>query len=73
MHQHHYIDRSSNGVVGIGIQPNMEEAIRWYTKAASQDNQRAKQRLSEIKMYNKMQRKVNAQRLRSENSDCTIS
>jgi TPR repeat protein len=51
----------------------MEEAIRWYTKAASQDNQRAKQRLSEIKMYNKMQRKVNAQRLRSENSDCTIS
>lgn len=53
------------------MQANVEEAIRWYTKAASQDNQRAKQRLIEIKKYQKMQRRIKADR-NGDHSDCVL-
>ncbi|KAL7268108.1 hypothetical protein RUND412_009281 [Rhizina undulata] len=35
--------------VGIGVAPNVEEAKRWYYKAASQNHPRAQQRLQELK------------------------
>jgi TPR repeat protein len=60
-------------IVGIGVQSSLDEAVRWYTKAASQDNQRAKQRLAEIKKYNKMQRRIKADRNNGgDNSDCVL-
>lgn len=60
--------------VGIGVvKSNIEEAIRWYTKAASQGNLRAKQRLTEIKNYNKMQGKLQTDSLHiSQSSDCSL-
>ena len=58
--------------MGIGVQSSLEEAVRWYTKAASQDNQRAKQRLGEIKKFNKMQRRIQADRTKAESGDCVL-
>ncbi|KAI5851319.1 hypothetical protein DFP73DRAFT_149942 [Morchella snyderi] len=35
--------------VGIGVSENLDEAKRWYFKAASQNHEKAKQRLQELK------------------------
>jgi TPR repeat protein len=61
--------------VGIGTQSNIEEAIRWYTKAAAQNNDRAIQRLAEIKRFNKIQSRIRAEKLRKDgngSSDCNL-
>jgi TPR repeat protein len=59
--------------VGVGTQPNLEEAVKWYTKASAQGNARAKQRLAEIKKYNKMQKRTKMNRDGSNGGgDCVI-
>eukprot|EP00834_Sanchytrium_tribonematis_P000302 NODE_6_length_70510_cov_1.054395.p7 type:complete len:639 gc:universal NODE_6_length_70510_cov_1.054395:21643-23559(+) len=43
--------------MGIGVKKDIEEARRWYVRSASQGNQRALQRLNELKKLRGMQRK----------------
>ena len=43
--------------MGIGVKKDIEEARRWYVRAASQGNQRSMQRLNELKKIRGMQRK----------------
>jgi len=38
---------------GVGVKPDVEEAKRWYARAAGQGNKRAAQRLSELKKLSK--------------------
>lgn len=39
--------------VGIGIQPNLEDAKRWYWRAAAQDFPKARERLEDLKRMGK--------------------
>ncbi|KAI3648891.1 hypothetical protein MP228_006745 [Amoeboaphelidium protococcarum] len=58
--------------VGIGVPSNTEEAVRWYTKSASQGNVRAQERVAEIKRHNRLQARMKNQQVRAENADCSI-
>ncbi len=59
--------------MGIGTEQELEEAMRWYTRAAAQGDQRAKQRMYDLRTYHQAQRRDNGQNLRSQNSDCRIA
>jgi len=39
--------------VGIGVPPNLEDAKRWYWRAASQNHEKARERLEELKRTGK--------------------
>jgi TPR repeat protein len=39
--------------IGIGVESNLEEAMKWYTKAAAKGHKRSSQRLAELKKANK--------------------
>lgn len=45
--------------VGIGTQKDLDEAVRFYTKAAANGNERARTRLADLKKASQMQRRRN--------------
>ncbi|KAG0174171.1 hypothetical protein DFQ28_004662 [Apophysomyces sp. BC1034] len=64
---------------GIGIRQNLDEAKKWYMRAAAQNNQRAMQRLTELKKYGNARPQHRKKHTRtadsnsaSKDSDCTI-
>ncbi|KAI8070848.1 hypothetical protein BC940DRAFT_295722 [Gongronella butleri] len=62
---------------GVGVKPNLDEARRWYMRAAAQNNRRAMQRLTELKKHGHLQQRRkhtrDAQgRPADKDSDCTI-
>jgi TPR repeat protein len=64
---------------GTGTRPNLEEAKRWYMRAAAQNYRRAMQRLTELKyggarpqQRRKHTREANNTSSNSKDSDCTI-
>ena len=42
--------------MGIGVRQDLEEARRWYQRAAAQGNNRAKKRLTDMKRLGAMRR-----------------
>ncbi|KAI9142365.1 HCP-like protein, partial [Paraphysoderma sedebokerense] len=57
--------------MGIGVPQSLDEARRWYQRAAAQGNRKAMQRLQELKKYGKALR--NEKPIRNGNdSDCVI-
>ncbi|ORY00686.1 HCP-like protein [Basidiobolus meristosporus CBS 931.73] len=59
--------------VGIGVQQDLEEARRWYMRAAAQGNKRAMQRLSELKkLSNSGSQKKPISRDKSNTDNCVI-
>lgn len=59
--------------VGIGVNANLEEAKRWYMRAAAQGNKRAMQRLTELKKMKGLSGKKGARPTRKDaESECTI-
>lgn len=62
---------------GIGVRQNLEEAKMWYMRAAAQDNQRAIQRLAELKRAGAATTRPQKKHIRNANgkpdsSDCAI-
>ncbi len=59
--------------VGIGVEANVEEAKRWYMRAAAQGNKRAMQRLTELKKLGARGGKRGARPTRKDaESECTV-
>ncbi|KAJ1023132.1 hypothetical protein NDA16_003285 [Ustilago loliicola] len=59
--------------VGIGVNANLDEAKRWYMRAAAQGNKRAMQRLTELKKMKGLSGKKGARPTRKDaESECTI-
>ncbi|UTT89537.1 hypothetical protein NDA17_003654 [Ustilago hordei] len=59
--------------VGIGVNANLDEAKRWYMRAAAQGNKRAMQRLTELKKMKGLTGKKGARPTRKDaESECTI-
>lgn len=62
---------------GVGVKQSLDEARRWYMRAAAQNNRRAMQRLAELKKHgNIQQRKKHTRdqtgRSNEKDSDCSI-
>lgn len=59
---------------GTGVPQNLEEAKRWYMRAAAQNYRKAMQRLTELKYGGPQQRRQHTRDANntSTNSDCTI-
>ncbi|KAI8340882.1 hypothetical protein BC941DRAFT_418473 [Chlamydoabsidia padenii] len=62
---------------GVGTKQNLDEARKWYMRAAAQNNRRAMQRLSELKKHGSLQQRRNHTRDRNgrsneKDSDCSI-
>ncbi|GAB5592561.1 hypothetical protein Unana1_07461 [Umbelopsis nana] len=64
---------------GIGVKPELDEARRWYMRAAAQGNKRAMQRLTELKKFGNARPQQRQKHTRGANgapakqdSDCTI-
>lgn len=55
--------------MGIGVAQDIEEAKRWYMRAAAQGNKRAMQRIQEIKKLGKTQKRG----LKADKADCIIA
>ncbi|EGX95012.1 chitin synthase activator (Chs3), putative [Cordyceps militaris CM01] len=63
--------------VGIGIPPNLEDAKRWYWRAAAQDYPKARERLEELKRVGKAgpprpRERISRSRVDRQEGDCTI-
>ncbi|KAM3541707.1 hypothetical protein ARSEF1564_005396 [Beauveria bassiana] len=64
--------------VGIGIPPNLEDAKRWYWRAAAQEFPKARERLEELKKVGKAgpprpRERISRSRIeRQQEGDCTI-
>ncbi|OAA72220.1 Tetratricopeptide-like helical [Cordyceps fumosorosea ARSEF 2679] len=63
--------------VGIGIPPNLEDAKRWYWRAAAQDFPKARERLEELKRVGKTgapraRERISRSRIEKQEGDCTI-
>ncbi|KAM0786938.1 hypothetical protein ACM66B_002359 [Microbotryomycetes sp. NB124-2] len=60
--------------VGIGVRQDLEEAKRWYMRAAAQGNKRAMQRLTELKKLGTGKGTKNARPTRQEAAtECVVS
>lgn len=64
---------------GIGVKPELDEARRWYMRAAAQGNKRAMQRLTELKKFGNARPQQRQKHTRGANgapakqdSDCSI-
>jgi TPR repeat protein len=61
---------------GVGVQPDFDDARRWYMRSAGQGNKRAVQRLNEINAGVQTSRVPNAAEWRSDsearNGECSI-
>ncbi|KAI8341872.1 hypothetical protein BC941DRAFT_414721 [Chlamydoabsidia padenii] len=62
---------------GVGVKQSLDEARKWYMRAAAQNNRRAMQRLSELKKHGNIQQRKkhtrdNGARSHEKDSDCTI-
>ncbi|TKY89585.1 hypothetical protein EX895_001370 [Sporisorium graminicola] len=59
--------------VGIGVAANLDEAKRWYMRAAAQGNKRAMQRLTELKKMKGLSGKKGARPTRKDaESECVV-
>lgn len=59
--------------VGIGVRQDIDEARRWYMRAAAQGNKRAMQRLTELKKLGSMRPKHGSRPTRSQAKDeCVV-
>lgn len=63
--------------VGIGIQPNLEDAKRWYWRAAAQDFPKARERLEDLKRMGKnaiprQRERFSRSRMDRQEGDCVI-
>ncbi|KAK5089879.1 hypothetical protein LTR05_000046 [Lithohypha guttulata] len=60
--------------VGIGCKPDIEEAKKWYFRAAAQLDQRAKERLEEIKRGGAAKRKerISRSNIEKQKGDCVV-
>lgn len=58
--------------VGIGVKQDLEEARRWYQRAAAQGNNRAKKRLTDMKRLGAMRRMRHDRGQASEDENCKV-
>jgi TPR repeat protein len=58
--------------VGIGVNANLDEAKRWYMRAAAQGNKRAMQRLTELKKLKGSAAKGARPTRKDAESECTV-
>ncbi|KAL7750741.1 hypothetical protein RI367_003698 [Sorochytrium milnesiophthora] len=58
--------------MGVGAPQDLDEARRWYQRAAAQSNRKAMQRLQELKQYGRALRSERPAKDRSEKGDCVV-